>query len=266
MNTNFQDFINAQKANQIKNKKYVGVDAFNVQFNWDEPVNNTRRLKITLIHPTYKDFKANYFIKFSTDDDISSKGSKRYVDIKGETSYYVNDINELKNDRFDKSNYRLLKKGEGDFIDFISKFINYLPPKEKNGVKPDYTKTPFPVWDIQKLINGDTSEFDMFFEAFKDNMIVAMIGFNTIVKEEDGERKEYVYQEVFNKDFRYAWTFPSGTSQKAIDTRNKTIESYKKSLNDPKNSSNLNSIFEATEFKEYVPNINVATNKDDLPF
>lgn len=260
---NFQDFINAQKANQINNKYYIGVGLFNVEFKFDDPVNNTRRLRITLTHPDFPSLKVNHFINFSTEEDKSSTGKYRYVDIKGLTSYYVNDLKDIKNEKFIKEGARILKKGEGDFIDFMVKFMNYIPPKEKNGVKPDYTKLPFPVWNIDKLINGDTSEFDLFFDAFKDNKIVAMIG----VKESFRDDETVYYQEVFNKEFNYAWTYPDGNSDKAKSKREETIKNYEKSLKDPQKSSRTTAIFEACPLKEYVPgNVKIAISKDDMPF
>jgi len=192
-------------------------------------------------------------------DDVSSTGKTKYVTQHGKSTYVDSESNLPDWFKFTPGkkkmplSYRVAKKGEASFLEFLAKWTNISPFDIESSLFPENSK---------KFWNGDMKELNNLIADFGDNSV--MVNFGVRTKEEETEEgtitKEYqaistkaFCQSSFMKFFRnYAnknWEglLKESTNFDVFDTKAKIGDTSMYSL-----ANYMNNIFGEYGVKEYA--------------
>jgi len=131
-------------------------------------------------------------------DDVSSTGKTKYVTQHGKSTYVDSESNLPDWFKFTPGkkkmplSYRVAKKGEASFLEFLAKWTNISPFDIESSLFPENPK---------KFWNGDMKELNNLIADFEDNSV--MVNFGVRTKEEETEEGSVTkeYQAISTKAF-----------------------------------------------------------------
>jgi len=132
-------------------------------------------------------------------DDVSSTGKTKYVTQHGKSTYVDSESNLPDWFKFTPGkkkmplSYRIAKKGEASFLEFLAKWTNISPFDIESSLFPENPK---------KFWNGDMKELNNLIADFGDSSVMAQFGVRTKdVEQEDGSTETKEYQTISTKAF-----------------------------------------------------------------
>lgn len=132
-------------------------------------------------------------------DDVSSTGKTKYVTQHGKSTYVDSESNLPDWFKFTPGkkkmplSYRVAKKGEASFLEFLAKWTNISPFDIESSLFPENSK---------KFWNGDMKELNNLIADFGDSSVMAQFGVRTKdVEQEDGSTETKEYQTISTKAF-----------------------------------------------------------------
>lgn len=244
----FQDFLNYLEDNKTSSVRYIGVTRAIPSISLVEELDAKGQRRMDIQFKTNKEgFKAKYSIWFKDEETKSKNGKVRFIDNRGNSSIWVEDVSNIQDVNFNIEKARKAKTGEIEFVDFMKAWTSY----NKNF------KVDFPQFDIGKIVNGDLSDLQPLFDKLKETEVVICVG----VKDEK-------YQEVL-PFFQPAWTLPSKTDEKSIEQLTKTLEKFGKQIAKSTSTAIFGNVL-LTKYEEYskdsAGNTPVANSEEQLPF
>lgn len=186
------EYVKDDAVVKVKRKNEEGEE-------FDEEV-ETKRLNVTVwVRETKTDevFPINFTLYDM--DDISSTGKVKYVTQHGKSTYVDNESNLPDWFKFTPGkkkmplSYRVAKKGEASFLEFLAKWTNISPFDIESSLFPENPK---------KFWNGDMKELNNLIADFGDSSVMAQFGVRTKdVEQEDGSTETKEYQTISTKAF-----------------------------------------------------------------
>jgi len=132
-------------------------------------------------------------------DDVSSTGKTKYVTQHGKSTYVDSESNLPDWFKFTPGkkkmplSYRVAKKGEASFLEFLAKWTNISPFDIESSLFPENPK---------KFWNGDMKELNNLIADFGDSSVMIQFGVRTKdVEKEDGSTETKEYQTISTKAF-----------------------------------------------------------------
>lgn len=132
-------------------------------------------------------------------DDVSSTGKTKYVTQHGKSTYVDSESNLPDWFKFTPGkkkmplSYRVAKKGEASFLEFLAKWTNISPFDIESSLFPENPK---------KFWNGDMKELNNLIADFGDSSVMVQFGVRTKdVEQEDGSTETKEYQTISTKAF-----------------------------------------------------------------
>jgi len=132
-------------------------------------------------------------------DDVSSTGKTKYVTQHGKSTYVDSESNLPDWFKFTPGkkkmplSYRVAKKGEASFLEFLAKWTNISPFDIESSLFPENPK---------KFWNGDMKELNNLIADFGDSSVMIQFGVRTKdVEQEDGSTETKEYQTISTKAF-----------------------------------------------------------------
>jgi len=132
-------------------------------------------------------------------DDVSSTGKTKYVTQHGKSTYVDDESNLPDWFKFTPGkkkmplSYRVAKKGEASFLEFLAKWTNISPFDIESSLFPENPK---------KFWNGDMKELNNLIADFGDSSVMIQFGVRTKdVEQEDGSTETKEYQTISTKAF-----------------------------------------------------------------
>ena len=132
-------------------------------------------------------------------DDVSSTGKTKYVTQHGKSTYVDSESNLPDWFKFTPGkkkmplSYRVAKKGEASFLEFLAKWTNISPFDIESSLFPENSK---------KFWNGDMKELNNLIADFGDSSVMIQFGVRTKdVEQEDGSTETKEYQTISTKAF-----------------------------------------------------------------
>lgn len=132
-------------------------------------------------------------------DDVSSTGKTKYVTQHGKSTYVDSESNLPDWFKFTPGkkkmplSYRVAKKGEASFLEFLAKWTNISPFDIESSLFPENSK---------KFWNGDMKELNNLIADFGDSSVMVQFGVRTKdIEQEDGSTETKEYQAISTKSF-----------------------------------------------------------------
>lgn len=244
----FDNFLNSLNTQFSSSIRYVGVTRAvpSISLAAELDAKGQRRMDIQFSNDR-EGFKAKYSIWFKNEEAKSKTGKSRFIDNRGNTTIWVDDLSGVQDNNFNTEQARKAKVGELEFVEFMKAWTSY----NKNF------KVDFPQFDIEKIVGGDLTELQPIFDKLKDSDVVIAVGV-----------KDDKYQEVLPL-FQPSWTLPSGTDEKSINQVAKTLEKYGKAIAKSTSQAIFGNVL-LTKYEEFnkdsAASTPVAATADDMPF